>query len=91
VVEALDPVSLGGVAAGADVAQLGAGGDEPGEVGGLVARPVEFLSAIKAYEAIASWLDGPVDGALCDSLFRRLVRRFAVVVRRRRRTSALMV
>ena len=51
----------------------------------------EFLSGVKRHDALAWVLDGPVDGALCDSLFRRLVRLFALVVRRCWRTSSLMV
>ncbi len=40
---------------------------------GAVAGAVEFLSDVNPHEALVSGSDGPVDGALGDSLFRRLV------------------
>ncbi len=62
--------------------------DGSGEVGGPVAGAVEFLRDVKAAPGrLTCVLDGPVDGALCDSLFRRSVP--LVVVRARRISSGI--
>jgi hypothetical protein len=57
-----------------DVAVSDAAVEEVPVEGALELGTVEFLSGVKRHDALAWVLDGPVDGALRDSLLRRFVR-----------------